>query len=154
MADKLKVGDRSIDFALQDQNRKMFKLSNHLGRWVLLSFHPLAWTSVCAKQMRALEDSKRTFDSLNIVAVGISVDSVPCKKAWADSLGIVNTSLLSDFWPHGGVAQIYGILREKEGFSERANILVDQRGSIVFLRVYDLKQLPDLNEVTDLLKSR
>jgi peroxiredoxin len=154
MVDKLKVGDRSIDFALQDQNRKMFKLSNHLGRWVLLSFHPLAWTSVCAKQMRALEDSKRTFDSLNIVAVGISVDSVPCKKAWADSLGIVNTSLLSDFWPHGGVAQIYGILREKEGFSERANILVDRSGGIASVRVYDLKQFPDLNEVTDLLKTR
>jgi peroxiredoxin len=154
MADRLKVGDRSIDFAIQDQNRKTFKLSDHFGKWVLLSFHPLAWTSVCAKQMRALEDCKRTFDSSNIVAVGISVDSVPCKKAWADSLGIVNTSLLSDFWPHGDVAQRYGILREKEGFSERANILVNQRGSIAFVRVYDLKQLPDLNEVTDLLKSK
>jgi peroxiredoxin len=154
MEAKLKVGDKSIDFAIQDQNRKVFKLSDHLGRLVLLSFHPLAWTSVCARQMRALEDSKKTFDSLDTVAVGISVDSVPCKKAWAESLGIVNTSLLSDFWPHGGVSQIYGILREKEGFSERANILVDQRGSIAFIRVYDLKQLPDLNEVTDLLESR
>jgi peroxiredoxin len=79
---------------------------------------------------------------------------VPCKKAWADSLGIVSTSLLSDFWPHGGLAQLYGILREKEGFSERANILVDQSGSIAFFKVYDLKQLPDLNEITDLLKSK
>jgi peroxiredoxin len=154
MVDKLKVGDRSIDFALQDQNRKTFKLSDHLGEWVLLSFHPLAWTSVCAKQMRALEDGKKIFESLNTVAVGISVDSVPCKKAWAESLGIVNTSLLSDFWPHGGLAQLYGILREKEGFSERANILVDQKGSIALVRLYDLKQLPDLNEVTDLLKSK
>jgi peroxiredoxin len=154
MAEKPKVGDRSIDFAIQDQNRKTFKLSDHLGKWVLLSFHPLAWTSVCAKQMRALEDSKRTFDSLNIVAAGISVDSVPCKKAWAESLGIVNTSLLSDFWPHGGIAQLYGVLKEKEGFSERANILVDQSGNIAFVRVYDLKQLPDLHEVTDLLKSK
>ena len=154
MVDKLKVGDRSIDFALQDQNRKTFKLSDHLGEWVLLSFHPLAWTSVCAKQMKALEDGKKIFESLNTVAVGISVDSVPCKKAWAESLGIVNTSLLSDFWPHGGLAQLYGILREKEGFSERANILVDQKGSIALVRLYDLKQLPDLNVVTDLLKSK
>jgi peroxiredoxin len=154
MVDKLKVGDRSIDFALQDQNRKTFKLSDHLGEWVLLSFHPLAWTSVCAKQMKALEDGNKIFESLNTVAVGISVDSVPCKKAWAESLGIVNTSLLSDFWPHGGLAQLYGILREKEGFSERANILVDQKGSIALVRLYDLKQLPDLNEVTDLLKSK
>ena len=154
MVDKLKVGDRSVDFALQDQNRKTFKLSDHLGKWVLLSFHPLAWTSVCAKQMRALEDGKKIFDSLNTLAVGISIDSVPCKKAWAESLGIVNTSLLSDFWPHGGLAQLYGILREKDGFSERANILVDQKGSVALVRIYDLKQLPDLNEITDLLKSK
>ena len=154
MVDKPKVGDRSIDFSLQDQNRKTFRLSDHLGKRVLLSFHPLAWTSVCAKQMRALEDNKRTFDSLNIVAVGISVDSVPCKKAWAESLGIMNTSLLSDFWPHGGVAQLYGILREKDGFSERANILVDQTGNIALIRIYDLKQIPDSNEVMDLLKKK
>jgi peroxiredoxin len=154
MTGRIKVGDKSIDFVLQDQNRKTFKLSDHLGKRVLLSFHPLAWTSVCAKQMRALEDNKKTFDSSNVEAVGISVDSVPCKKAWAESLGIVNTSLLSDFWPHGGVAQLYGILREKEGFSERANILVDERGNTAFVRIYDLKQLPDLNEITDFLKSQ
>jgi len=104
--------------------------------------------------MRALEDGKKIFDSLNTLAVGISIDSVPCKKAWAESLGIVNTSLLSDFWPHGGLAQLYGILREKDGFSERANILVDQKGSVALVRIYDLKQLPDLNEITDLLKSK
>jgi peroxiredoxin len=154
MADKIRAGDKSIDFALQDQNRKTFKLSDYLGKRILLSFHPLAWTSVCAKQMRSLEDNKRIFDSLKIMAVGISVDSVPCKKAWAESLGIVNTSLLSDFWPHGNVAQLYGILREKEGFSERANILVDELGNIALVRIYDLKQIPDLNEITDLLKNK
>lgn len=154
MVDKPKVGDRSLDFLLQDQNRKTFRLSDHLGKRVLLSFHPLAWTSVCAKQMRALEDNKKTFDSLGTMAVGISVDSVPCKKAWAESLGIVNTSLLSDFWPHGGVAQLYRILREKDGFSERANIIVDQKGCIAFIKIYDIKQLPDLNELTDLLKNK
>jgi peroxiredoxin len=153
MADKIKTGDNFRDFTLQDQNRKTFKLSDYLGKNVLLSFHPLAWTSVCAKQMRSLEDYKKAFESLNTVAVGISIDSVPCKKAWSESLGIVNTSLLADFWPHGEVAKNYGILREKEGFSERANILVDETGKIAFARIYDLKQLPDLNEITNLLKS-
>ena len=141
-----------MDFSLKDQNGKNFKLSEHLGKRVLLSFHPLAWTSVCAKQMRSLEDNKANFSSRNSVAVGISVDSVPCKKAWAESLGIVDTPILADFWPHGGVAQIYGILREKEGFSERANILVDEQGTIVFSKIYELKQLPDINEIIDVLK--
>ncbi len=141
-----------MDFSLRDQNNKIFKLSEHLGKKVLLSFHPLAWTSICAKQMKSLEDNKATFSSLNSVAVGISVDSVPCKKAWAESLGIVDTPILADFWPHGNVAQLYGILREKEGFSERANILVDEIGMIAFSRIYDLGQLPDIEEILDELK--
>jgi peroxiredoxin len=152
MTDRKNTGENSVDFSLQDQNGKTFKLSEHLRKRVLLSFHPLAWTSVCAKQMKSLEDNSATFDSLNAVAVGISVDSVPCKNAWAKSLGIVNTSLLADFWPHGGVAQRYGLLREKEGFSERANILVDEKGQITFTRIYDVKQLPEINEVIDVLK--
>ncbi len=152
MADRERTGENSVDFSLQDQNGKTFRLSEHLGKRVLLSFHPLAWTSVCAKQMRSLEDNKADFGSLNSIAVGISVDSVPCKKAWAESLGIVDVPLLADFWPHGRVAQPYGILRDKEGFSERANILVDERGSIAFSRIYKLKQLPDIKEIIDVLK--
>jgi peroxiredoxin len=91
MIDWKKTGENSVDFSLQDQNGKTFRLSEHLGKRVLLSFHPLAWTSVCAKQMRSLEDNKANFSSLDSIAVGISVDSVPCKKAWAESLGIVDT---------------------------------------------------------------
>lgn len=152
MRDKIKVGDKSLDFALSDQDGKIFKLSESLGKRVLLSFHPLAWTSVCAKQMESLEENKSLFNSLNAIAVGISIDSVPCKKAWAESLGIRDTPILADFWPHGSVAQLYGIFREKEGFSHRANILVDDQGRIAFVKVYELKQLPDVNEIIDLLK--
>lgn len=153
MTDRKNTGKISADFSLKDQNGKTFTLSENLGKKVLLSFHPLAWTSACAEQMKSLEDNKSNFSSLNSVAVGISVDSVPCKKAWAESLGIVDTPILADFWPHGGVAQLYGLLREKEGFSERANILVDEQGKIAFSRIYELKLLPDINEIIEVLKS-
>ena len=102
--------------------------------------------------MKSLEDNRANLSLLNSIAVGISVDSVPCKEAWALSLGIVETPLLADFWPHGKVAQLYGIFREKEGFSERANILVDDNGRIAFSKVYELKQLPDIKEILDVLK--
>ncbi len=80
----IKVEDKSLDFSLKDQNGNAFNLSEQTGKYVLLSFHPLAWTSVCSGQMRSLEENKKTLDSLNAVAVGISIDSVPCKKAWAE----------------------------------------------------------------------
>jgi peroxiredoxin len=152
LMETIKVGERFRDFSLKDQNGKDFKLSEQSGKRVLLSFHPLAWTSVCAEQMKSLEANKKTFDSLNTVAVGLSVDSVPTKKAWAKSLGIVDTRILADFWPHGGVASLYGLFREVEGHSQRANVLIDENGRVVFVKVYELKQLPPIDEVIEAIK--
>jgi peroxiredoxin len=152
MAEKIKVGDKARDFSLKDHNGKDFRLSDHLGKRVLLSFHPLAWTSICADQMKSLEANKKTFDSLNTVAVGMSVDSVPCKKAWAESLGIKETPLLSDFWPHGGVAILYGLFRDKQGFAERSNVLLDEKGKVTLVKVYEPRQLPGIEEIIEAMK--
>ena len=84
---KIKVGDMAPDFTLKDQDGKDFTLSAYRGKRVLLSFHPLAWTDVCTKQMVALEQNYATFESLNTVPVGLSVDAAPSKKAWADNMG-------------------------------------------------------------------
>jgi len=67
-------------------------------------------------------------------------------------LGIKRTSLLADFWPHGEVAKLFGIFREKNGISERANIIVDENGKIVFFKVYPIPELPDINEIIEFLK--
>ena len=148
----LQQGDTAPDFTLKDHEGKEFKLSGHKGKRTLMSFHPLAWTDVCAKQMQSLEANLDTLESLDTIPVGISVDSAPCKKAWADSLGITRTSLLSDFWPHGGVAIQYGMFMQKAGISRRANILVDEDGKVRFLRVYDINELPDIQEIIKLIK--
>jgi peroxiredoxin len=146
------TGGTAPDFVLKDQNGTDVRLSESKGRRVLLSFHPLAWTEVCAKQMQALEENKGVFESLSTVPLGLSVDTVPSKKAWADSLGIKTVRLLSDFWPHGEVAKAYGIFREKNGFSERANIIVDKNGKIAFVKVYEIRQLPDIGEIIEAIK--
>jgi len=147
----IRPGDTARNFSLKDQDDRTFDLLEQSGKRVLLSFHPLAWTEFCAAQMKSLEVNRAAFESLNTVAVGISVDSVPCKKAWADHLGIRETSLLCDFWPHGGVAQLYGIFREANGFSERANIIVDERQTVVFVKVYPIHSIPDMGEVIGFL---
>src|SRR5512136_59719 len=146
------VREIAPEFVLKDQDGKDIRLSEWKSKLVLLSFHPLAWTEVCAKQMLALEQNKGNFDSLNVVPLGLSVDTVPSKKAWADHLGIKAVRLLSDFWPHGEVAKAYGIFRERNGFSERANIIVDKNGKIAFVKVYAISQLPDVGEITEFLK--
>ncbi|NJE26290.1 peroxiredoxin [Thermococcus sp. MV5] len=143
----MNIGEDAPDFVLKDQNGEEFKLSEFREKKVLLSFHPLAWTSICEKQMRALEENYDRFESLNVVPVGISVDSVPAKKAWAEHIGLKKLKILSDFWPHGAVAKLYDLFREKDGFSERANVIVDEEGKVAFLKVYPIKEVPDLGEI-------
>jgi len=148
----VKLGDTAPDFSLKDQNGEEFRLSDYRGKKVLLSFHPLAWTSICAQQMKDLEANYKRFEELNTIPVGISVDSVPCKKAWAEHLGLKKLKILADFWPHGEVAKLYGVFREGNGFSERANIIVNEEGKIVFIKVYPIRELPNVEELLEFLK--
>jgi peroxiredoxin len=147
------IGKKAPDFTLKDQNNNSVKLSRFRGKKVLLSFRPLAWTAVCQDQMKSLEENHVSFDDMNTVALGIGVDSVPSNKAWAEAMHIKNTRLLSDFWPHGDVAKAYGIFRDKDGFSERANIVLDETQKVIFAKTYPISQLPEIEEILKLLRS-
>jgi peroxiredoxin len=147
------IGKKAPDFTLKDQNNNSVKFSRFRGKKVLLSFRPLAWTAVCQDQMKSLEENHVTFDDMNTVALGIGVDSVPSNKAWAEAMHIKNTRLLSDFWPHGDVAKAYGIFRDKDGFSERANIVLDETQKVIFAKTYPISQLPEIEEILKLLRS-
>jgi peroxiredoxin len=147
------VGSRVRDFSLRDQDGKQIRLSTLRGKKVLLSWHPLAWTGICALQMKSLEKNRRAFAKLGVVALGLSVDTVPSKKAWAASLKIKETRLLSDFWPHGKAAKALGLFRKVDGISQRANIILDETGRVVFVKVYPIGQLPDIEEILAVLKS-
>lgn len=150
----IRTGDTARNFSLKDQNDTTFDLFEQSGKRVLLSFHPLAWTPVCTAQMKSLEENRDTFASLGTVAAGLSVDSVPCKKAWAESIGVGHTPLLCDFWPHGQVAATYGIFRDANGFSERANIILDENRRVVFVKIYPLHSVPDIQEIIAFLQQQ
>lgn len=97
------------------------------------------------------------FADYDAQVVGISTDSIYSHLAWQEkSIGWLEYPLASDYWPHGGIAQKFGILREGEplpGINERAVFIVDKQGKIVFAKVYELGQEPDYEElVTELSK--
>lgn len=148
----LKTGDMAPDFSAPDQYGVNVKLSELKGKKVLLSFHPLAFTGVCKIQMETLELKKKVFDELNTVALGISVDSQYAKKAWAESIGVKETRLIADFWPHGEVAKLYEQFIDKAGVSGRANILIDESGKIKWIRRYDIPEVPDIEEVIKVIR--
>lgn len=150
----IKLSETAPDFSLKDQNESVVSLKDLNGHKILLSFHPLAWTSVCAKQMNLIEENYQKFIDLNTIPFGISVDPVPSKKAWAESLNLKNLKILSDFWPHGEVSSKYGLFMKRFGFSERANIIIDEKGTIIFAKVYPIKEVPDFEEVLVFLRGR
>lgn len=88
---------------------------------------------------------------MNAQVLGISIDHVPCLKAWAESLGGVTYPLLSDFWPHGKIAEMYGVLRE-EGYTERALFVIDKEGVIRFIDIHNIDLQPDNEELRDVIR--
>ncbi|MBN1136315.1 MAG: redoxin domain-containing protein [Anaerolineae bacterium] len=102
--------------------------------------------------MPSYEQDLRKFEGYNTQVLGISVDHVPCLKAWAESLGDISYPLLSDFWPHGAVAQQYGAFRQEAGHSERALFVIDKEGIIRYIDIHEISQQPDNEHVFQALR--
>jgi peroxiredoxin len=140
----LKPGDEAPDFELRSHRGGTVRLSDFRGKKnVVLAFHPLAFTPVCASQMTAYESDTARLAQSDAVVLGISIDPQPSKTAWAQTLGPLSFDLLSDFHPHGEVAQQYGVFRQKEGFSERAVFVVDKNGRVAWARKYEIPEHPN-----------
>jgi peroxiredoxin len=83
--------------------------------------------------------------------VGISIDHIPALKAWSESIGNITFPLLSDFWPHGAVAQRYGVFRSDLGMAERAIVIVDDAGTIRYIDVHELREQPDEEQIFEVI---
>jgi peroxiredoxin len=146
----IKIGEKAPDFTLKDQSGNAVTLSSYQGkRNVVLVFYPLSFTSVCSVQMPAYSKEKGSFQEYDAEVLGISVDSSPVHKAFAESVG-VEYPLLADFYPHGGVARAYGILRA-EGFAERATFVIDKQGIVRYAEVHEIGKVPDRTKALDAL---
>ena len=74
--------------------------------------------------------------------VGVSTDSPFALAAWAQQFGGISYPLLSDFWPHGAVAERYGVLRPN-GTAERALFVIDREGVVRYIDVHETREVPD-----------
>jgi peroxiredoxin len=148
----LRPGDEAPDFELRSHRGGTVKLSDFRGRKnVVLAFHPLAFTPVCATQMAGYESDLKRLEARDAVVLGISIDPQPSKSAWAKTLGTISFDLLSDFHPHGEVAQKYGVFRQKEGISDRAVFVVDKQGRVAWAKRYEIPEQPDNDDYMEAL---
>ncbi len=91
------------------------------------------------------------FEGYDAQVLGISIDSVHSNAAWARSMGGLDYPLLSDFWPHGAVAEKYGVMRA-DGKSERALFIVDKEGKIAYIDVHQISDPPDNEDLFEMLR--
>jgi peroxiredoxin len=139
---KVKVGDVAPDFTLPSISGEKVSLKQYLGKKnVVLSFVPAAWTPVCSEQWPGFNKGKDVFEKNDAILIGITIDNVPTLYAWTNQMGKLWFPVLSDFWPHGAVADLYGVLRP-EGISERAIFIIDKKGVIRYIDVHDINKRP------------
>ena len=150
---KVKVGETAMDFTLPALSGDRVGPGQFRGeKNVVLTFIPAAWTPVCSDQWPGYNIAKPLFDRHDAVLLGISVDSRASLHAWTQAMGGLWFDVLSDFWPHGRVADAFGILRS-DGTAERAIIIIDKKGVIRFIHVSDINRRPDLGMIIKALES-
>jgi peroxiredoxin (alkyl hydroperoxide reductase subunit C) len=128
----LAVGQNAPDFTLKDQNNQQVTLSSfRAAKNVLLVFFPLAFTSICARELDEIRDCIADFVNDDTATLAISVGPSPTHKVWATQRGFT-FPVLADFWPHGAVSQGYGVFNDDSGFANRGTFAVDRAGVIRF----------------------
>lgn len=125
----VEVGQVAPDFTLKDQNGNAVSLSDFRGKTVVLMFFPFAFTGICTRELCAIRDEADDFVNDKVQTISVSCDSQPTLKNFADSEHFTHP-LLSDFWPHGAVAQQYGVFLEERGMALRGTFIIDAQGVV------------------------
>ena len=123
-------GALAPEFELPDQHGAPHRLADRRGiRPVVLVFVPFAFSRTCTGELRELDAHSDLFAAAGAELFVASVDAKYALRAWGEAEG-VGVTLLSDFWPHGGVAARYGAFDESAGFARRATFVIDAEGVI------------------------
>ncbi len=142
------VGALAPDFTLKDQHGQDVSLLSFRGeKAVVLIFYPLAFTGVCTGELCAVRDDLSRFQNDAVQVLTVSVDSPPTHRVFADQEGYT-FPLLSDFWPHGAVAQTYGVFNDAAGLATRGTFVIDTQG-IVRWKV--VNAIPDARDQAEYL---
>jgi peroxiredoxin len=147
----VEVGEQAPDFELKDQHGSPVRLSSFRGtKNVVLVFYTLAFSGVCTGELCALRDDFPEVNREDVELLTVSVDSTFVLRTWADRDNF-DFSLLSDFWPHGEVAKLYGVFDEDKGVATRGTFIIDKAGVIRWKVVNPIPQARDIAEYTKVL---
>jgi peroxiredoxin len=125
------IGDAAPEFSLSNQFGETVALADFKGKKnVVIVFYPLSFSGICTGELCELRDNFDRFVREDVELLAVSVDSKFVQKVFAEHEGY-KFSVLADFWPHGAVAQDYGVFLEEAGIANRATFVIDKAGVLV-----------------------
>ena len=139
------VGEAAPDFELLNQFGEPVRLSELRGRNVVLVFFPFAFSGICTGELCEIRDNLALFEGADAAVLGISVDSKFAQRAYAEKEGYA-FDLLADFWPHGAVAEQYGVFDPDSGMARRGTFIIDAGGTVRYVVVNPRGQARDFTE--------
>ncbi|MET4619894.1 peroxiredoxin [Arthrobacter sp. 2762] len=137
------IGEAAPDFELLNQYGEPVRLSDFRGRNVVVVFYPFAFSGICTGELCEIRDNIGAFEDSNATVLAISVDSKFALRAYAEQERY-EFDLLADFWPHGAVAQAYGVFDTRSGMALRGTFIIDAEGLIRYVVVNPRGQARDL----------
>ena len=150
-AAELALGSTAPDFTLKDQNNGEVTLSSFRGsKNVVVLFYPATFTGVCQGELCSVQEDLSTFQNDDVQVLAVCVDSSFANKVWAEQQGFT-FPILSDFWPHGAVAQAYGVFNEVAGRATRGTFVVDKEGTLRWKVVNAIPDARDHDEYAKVL---
>ncbi len=147
-------GQLAPEFSLFDSDKNKVSLTDFRGKKVLILFFPLAFTSVCTKELCEVRDNIAGYNNANATVLGISVDSIFTLKKFKEEQAL-NFTLLSDF--NKDISRAYDSIYETFGFdmkgvSKRAAFVIDSAGIIKYEEILEnASEVPDFKAIKQTL---
>jgi|SRR5690554_1189860 peroxiredoxin (alkyl hydroperoxide reductase subunit C) len=127
------------------------------GKWTVLFFYPMDFTSVCPTEITSLSDRYEEFEELNAEIIGVSTDSIYSHLAWIrtdrmeNGVGTLNFPLATD--QNRKVSEEYGVLIEEEGVAQRGLFIINPEGELQYQVVHHHYIGRDTDEVLRVLQA-
>lgn len=132
-----KLPDFELEAYLQEETKKI-KLSEYLGKWLVILFYPADFTFVCPTELEAAAEFYGEFKKEGAEVLSVSTDTVFVHKAWHDnspSIKKIDFPMVAD--PTGKLCRALGTYIHEEGLSLRATFVVDPDGIIKAMDIHD-----------------
>jgi mycoredoxin-dependent peroxiredoxin len=133
------LGQPPPSFTARNQHGELLTLSALRGAPAVIIFYPWAFSSICRDELAALRDDHQSFVTLGVRVLAISCDAMYTLRAYADAERIP-FDLLSDHWPHGTIAQAFGVFDDQAGCARRGTFVLDAAGLIRWQQVNQINE--------------